>query len=117
MGSWIVRRVLAMAPVTALTVQESKELVGRAVTYSATSFHTGNVHFRVKSYTSRTMSKDEFFTQNKLSLSKLGVSSSRVTELAVIGADQGVADQFGAWVYPVTSGLCIVSFQGVFSNG
>jgi hypothetical protein len=114
MGSWVAIRIIAMAPVTALTSRESKALVGRKVNYSPSSFRSGGVSSPVKGYTRRTLTEDDFLTQNKLPLAKLGVAVPRVVEIAVDGADGSVADQFGAWVYPVSKDVNVVAFKGVY---
>jgi hypothetical protein len=103
-----------MAPVTSLTKGESKELVGRTVTYSPSNFRTGKTSFGVKGYTRRTLTEDEFLTQNKLPLAKIGVARQRVVAIEVHGRDEDVADQFGAWVYSVNNNVNIVAFGGVF---
>ena len=113
-GTWVVSRVLAMGPVTALTSAESKAMIGRKITYNASSFECGNISFAIKGYTRKALTDEEFLNQNRLPLAKIGTASSHVIELSAEGTDRNIADEFGAWVYCVRSDRIVVAFKGVY---
>src|SRR5271157_2453622 len=66
-GSWTVMRILANGPVTGLTDSEARAIIGRRVQYAPTEAVSGALHLAVREYTTRRMTQDEFFTENKIS--------------------------------------------------
>lgn len=114
LGSWVVSRVLVMAPVTALTSVDAKAIVGSTVTYSPSNVRYGKTFHAVRKYTRRVLTADEFLIENRLALGKIGVTGPKVIELTAEGVNESMADQFGTFLYIVKDDVVVVAFNGVY---
>ena len=112
-GSWTVSRILPAGNVAALTEAQAKALIGRIVKYDSADMNNGIDHFRVKEYHRRTMTDEEFLTENKVAPRKLNLTGRRIIEISVEGKDRDIADQFGTGIYPLDKNRLVVVYGGV----
>ncbi|MFL0249538.1 hypothetical protein ACJDT4_03815 [Clostridium neuense] len=110
-GNWHLSKILGTTPVTAMDEKQMQNCMGTKIKISKESFSDAiNGVINNPKYVRRTVSADEFLSENKTSLKKLGIEGNSVQQIEVKSSN----DVTQSLLYITSNGTMITEIDGVF---
>lgn len=115
-GGWVVRKIIASAPVTGYDESEARQLIGKKISYSAHSARYDDVIKEMPYYKKSTLSEAEFKEEFRVGFKRLGVNTADIVEVDVyVDADfSNFWDSAGNTVFIKNKDSLILFSRGIF---
>lgn len=109
-GQWNITKSVGTLPIYAMSEEDIKGYVGKKITISKNEFADTNGLVQSPRYEVKTVSGSEFFNENKIKLSAIGVNGNSITELTIYSPEGKAYNK----IYLLDNNTIIYLWNGVF---